>query len=151
MTSNSHPERPIAVPKRRLNRTLSNNSVGSTGSQGAPTVSSPLAGFSFGQASGPVPTGKPPLQPDSFNSGFGSQNTSGFGSVNTTAPTGFGTSLNTPPSNPTPAFGFGNANVSSTSSPFGNISSPASVLSANTGFSSTPFSGFQAPGKLTRF
>lgn len=146
MSSSPHPDRPIAQPKRRLVRSLSNNSVGSTGSQGAPTTSSPLAGFSFGQASGPVSAAKPPVQPNNFSAGFGNQSTPSFGSANTS--TGFGTSLNTPPSNPTPTFGFGNANVSS---PFGNLSSPAAVLSANTGFSSTPFSGFQAPGNLSRF
>ncbi|KAL7320780.1 hypothetical protein PS15m_000637 [Mucor circinelloides] len=117
----SNPDRPIAQPRRRLNRTASTNSVGSVGS--APGSTSPMAPFGFGSPSSATVTGaKPPVQP-SFGSPFGAP-----AAPAATSNLGFNSGFQQPPST---SLGFGSSmNPSTTSGPgssmgFGGFGSPA--------------------------
>ncbi|GAN01451.1 hypothetical protein MAM1_0007c00884 [Mucor ambiguus] len=139
----SNPDRPIAQPRRRLNRTTSTNSVGSVGS--APGSTSPMGQFGFNSPSSAASlTGaKPPVQPP-FGSPFGAPATT------TTAPAfgfqqqqpastslGFGSSINPPPATnaPTSSLGFGG---------FGSpaVPSTTSVSSSTTAIAPTFGGGF---------
>lgn len=155
--SNPHPDRPIAQPRRRLNRTTSTNSVGSVGSATGST--SPLANFSFGSPSS-VTAAKPPVQPALGS--FGASNPPGFNTQpnnNIGFQSGFGSPMANPPvtstNTPTIGFGaFGSPSVPSTATnqPFGglgsqNNTSTSSSSSSIGAFGSIPTSnagGFQS-------
>ncbi|CEP15961.1 hypothetical protein [Parasitella parasitica] len=143
--SNPHPERKIAQPRRRLNRTASTNSVGSVGSASGNT--SPMPQFGLGGSPSTFGTAaKPPVQP-SFG-GFGTaasttSNTFNTQPSHTTAgfQTGFGSPATNPPA--TTVFGgFGSPSVTAStgSQTFGGFG-------ANTGAS--PFASFGSANKST--
>ncbi|KAK4513172.1 alanine transaminase [Mucor velutinosus] len=159
----SNPDRPIAQPRRRLNRTTSTNSVGSVGS--APGSTSPMGPFGFNSPSSAASlTGaKPPVQPSfgspfgapaaasttptlGFNSGFPQQQQQQQQQPSTTLGFGGSTNLSSATNAPTSSMGFGGFG-----SPVVPSSTPASTSTTTTaptfggGFgmntNSSPFGG----------
>ncbi|KAG1379608.1 hypothetical protein G6F61_004793 [Rhizopus arrhizus] len=135
LPNNPHPERKIAVPRRRLNRTASTTSLSSVGSTNSIGNAS-AGGFVFPSAVPQQPT---------FGSGFGSnlpnnnptQNTGAFGTVSE----GFSGGFNTP--------AFGQQASQQGSQPFSTASSFGSNNSNNEAGNQTAPFGFNAPKPAT--
>ena len=117
----SNPDRPIAQPRRRLNRTTSTSSIGSVGS--APGNTSPMGQFGYNSPSNAA-AGKPPGQP-AFGSPFGTP-------ASTTSP--FGMQQQQQQQQPSTLLGFGSI-----------LSSPPATAVGNAPPSSMGFGGFVSP------